>query len=60
MGCIGKLDGFVGVIAIVAVVLMSQDVPLLDGFLGFQCAEDILIKITKIYYAIVHYYGVGK
>ena len=42
-----KLDVFFAVFVIVAVVRTSHDVSMLEGFLGFQRAEDRLIKKYK-------------
>ena len=51
---------FFSVIAIVAVTGNPDGIPLLAGFVGFQWAEDILMKKYKNVYVIVHYYVVGK
>ena len=40
----GKLDGFVSVTVIVAIVGTPHGVPLLSGFVGFHQAEAGLIK----------------
>ena len=60
MGRNGKLYGFVAIILIVTVFETPQGVPLLAGFVGLQRSEARLIKSTKIFYVIVHYYGVRR
>ena len=60
MGRNGNLDGFVAVITIADAVGTPHGVPLLSGFVVLQQAEARLIKITKIFYVIVHYYGVMR
>ena len=55
-----KLDRFVAVILIVAIVGIPHGVPLLAGVVGLQQAVVRLIKSTKIFYVIVHYYAVMR
>ena len=50
-----KLDRFVAVILIVAIVGIPHGVSLLAGFVVLQQEEVRLIKSKKIFYVIVHY-----
>ena len=56
----GKLYGFIAVIVIVTVFGTPHGVPPISGFTGFQQAEARLIKSTKVFYVIVHYYRVMR
>ena len=61
----GKLDGLVSVIIVVVVVVvvvakMPHGVSLIAGFVKLQREEARLIKSTKQYYVILHYYRVRR
>ena len=55
-----KLDRSVAVILIFTIVGIPHGVPLIAGFVVLQQAEVRLIKGTKIFYVIVHYYAVMR
>ena len=60
VGYNGNWYGFVASIVFVAVIRIPHVNPLLAGFVRLRQAEARLIKIKKIPFVIVHYYGSRK